>query len=48
MKCIPVDELPYLKLVVLIGENVKEEGLYTDFKKRMETASDQLTVEWVD
>ncbi|WP_342046414.1 acetate--CoA ligase [Bacillus sp. OTU530] len=48
LKRVPVDELPNLRHVVLVGENVKEEGLYIDFKKRMETTSNQLTVEWVD
>ncbi|MGD6943132.1 acetate--CoA ligase [Cytobacillus gottheilii] len=45
---VPVDQLPALKSIVLIGEEIKEEGIYIDFRKRMEEASKQLEIEWVD
>ncbi|KAB2334311.1 acetate--CoA ligase [Bacillus mesophilum] len=45
---VPVDQLPALKSIVLIGEDIKEEGIYIDFRKRMEEASKQLEIEWVD
>jgi acetyl-CoA synthetase len=45
---VPVDELPDLKSVVLVGESVKEEGSYVDYYKRMEEASKDLDIEWVD
>jgi acetyl-CoA synthetase len=45
---VPVDELPHLKHVVLVGSDMKEEGPYIDFYKRMETASESLEIEWVD
>ncbi|ART77646.1 acetate--CoA ligase [Sutcliffiella horikoshii] len=45
---IPLDDLPALKHVVLVGENVKEEGPYIDFNSRMKEASKKLQVEWVE
>ncbi|MGD6774138.1 acetate--CoA ligase [Sutcliffiella horikoshii] len=45
---IPLDDLPALKHVVLVGENVKEEGPFIDFNSRMKEASKKLQVEWVE
>lgn len=45
---VPVNELPNLKHVVLVGNDIKEEGPYIDYFSRMETASSELEVEWVD
>ncbi|MBT2691185.1 acetate--CoA ligase [Bacillus sp. ISL-47] len=45
---VPVDQLPALKHVFLVGDNVEETGPYVDFKKRMAEASRKLSVEWVD
>ena len=45
---VPVDELPNLESVVLVGENVKEEGPYFDFYKHFESAEKKLKIEWVD
>ncbi|MGB8000102.1 MAG: acetate--CoA ligase [Anaerobacillus sp.] len=45
---VPVDELPHLESVVLVGENVKEEGPYLDFNKHFESADKKLQIEWVD
>ncbi|NLP52008.1 acetate--CoA ligase [Bacillus sp. RO1] len=45
---IPLDDLPALKHVVLVGENVKEEGPFIDFNSRMKEASRTLQVEWVE
>ncbi|MCA0992392.1 acetate--CoA ligase [Pseudalkalibacillus hwajinpoensis] len=45
---IPVDELPNLESVVLVGENVKEEGPYIDFYKHFKSADKKLKIEWVD
>ncbi|MBM7621341.1 acetyl-CoA synthetase [Bacillus tianshenii] len=47
-KRIPFDSLPALKHVVLVGENVKEEGPFIDFNGRMKDASKKLQIEWVD
>ncbi|RBW71130.1 acetate--CoA ligase [Bacillus taeanensis] len=45
---VPVNELPHLKHIVLVGEDVKQEGPYIDFHKEMEAASEELQIEWVD
>ncbi|WP_102345263.1 acetate--CoA ligase [Bacillus sp. Marseille-P3661] len=45
---VPVNELPHLKKVILVGDNVKEDEKYIDFNTRMKTASDELEIEWVD
>ncbi|MCA0171554.1 acetate--CoA ligase [Bacillus sp. RAR_GA_16] len=45
---VPVDELPNLESVVLVGENVEEEGPYIDFYKHFESAEKKLKIEWVD
>ncbi|MCM3619480.1 acetate--CoA ligase [Sutcliffiella horikoshii] len=48
LKRIPLDDLPALKHVVLVGEDVKEEGPFVDFLSRMKEASKKLQVEWVE
>jgi acetyl-CoA synthetase len=45
---VPVEELPHLKHILLVGENVQEDEKYSDYFKRMENASKQLEIEWVD
>lgn len=45
---VPVDELPNLESVVLVGENIEEEGPYIDFYKHFESAEKKLKIEWVD
>ncbi|MBY0124120.1 acetate--CoA ligase [Bacillus sp. S/N-304-OC-R1] len=45
---VPVDELPALKTIFLVGEEVKEEGPYIDFNKRLAQASNKLSIEWVE
>ncbi|HWO96332.1 MAG TPA: acetate--CoA ligase, partial [Bacillus sp. (in: firmicutes)] len=45
---VPVEELPALKHILLVGDNITEEGLYLDFKKRLHKASRDLQIEWVD
>ncbi|MBF0706216.1 acetate--CoA ligase [Alkalihalobacillus hwajinpoensis] len=45
---VPVDELPNLESVVLVGDNVNEEGPYIDFYKHFESAEKKLKIEWVD
>ncbi|MCG1022023.1 acetate--CoA ligase [Sutcliffiella horikoshii] len=48
LKRIPLDDLPALKHVVLVGDDVKEEGPYVDFLSRMKDASKKLQMEWVE
>ncbi|MCD7032737.1 acetate--CoA ligase [Metabacillus sp. GX 13764] len=45
---VPVDSLPELKHVVLVGSDVNEEGPYIDFQSRMKEADKHLEVEWMD
>ncbi|CAM3529799.1 acetate--CoA ligase [Cytobacillus oceanisediminis] len=45
---VPVDQLPALKHVFLVGDNVEETGSYVDFNKRMAESSRKLPIEWVD
>nr|WP_194950088.1 acetate--CoA ligase [Anoxybacillus flavithermus] len=44
---VPVNELPALKYVFLVGDDVKEEGPFFDLKKRMNAASKHFDIEWV-
>jgi acetyl-CoA synthetase len=45
---VPVSELPHLKHVFLIGDDVKEDDVYVDFNAKFKEASDKLAIEWVD
>ena len=36
---VPVDELPHLKHIILVGEDIEESAKYIDFKKHLATAS---------
>ncbi|MBS4216802.1 acetate--CoA ligase [Bacillus sp. FJAT-49711] len=48
LKRVPVDELPELKHIFLVGEGIEEEGPYIDFNKRLNEADKNLDIEWVD
>lgn len=45
---VPVDELPELKHVFLIGDGVKEDDVHIDFMAKFKEASKKLSIEWVD
>lgn len=45
---VPYKELPHLKSIILVGDDIKEEGPFIDYHKRMKEASSQLDIEWVD
>ncbi|AEI42447.1 acetate--CoA ligase [Paenibacillus mucilaginosus] len=45
---VPVDQLPHLKHVILVGEDLTLEAGQVDFRKEMESASDELELEWLD
>ncbi|MEH7385712.1 acetate--CoA ligase [Bacillus sp. JJ1521] len=45
---VPFNDLPALKHIVLVGENVKEDGPFIDYLSRLETASKELEIEWVE
>jgi acetyl-CoA synthetase len=48
LKRVPVSELPNLKHVFLVGEDVQEDDVHVDFLSKFAEASDKLSVEWVD
>ncbi|WP_248926486.1 acetate--CoA ligase [Paenibacillus hamazuiensis] len=45
---VPVQELPNLKHIIIVGEDVPAEEGLVDFHKEMAAASDELDIEWVD
>ncbi|GAM13621.1 acetate--CoA ligase [Mesobacillus selenatarsenatis] len=45
---VPVDELPDLKHILLVGDNIEENDKYVDFKQKLSEASKKLDIEWVD
>ena len=45
---VPYNELPHLKHVILVGENVELAEGQVDFYKEMESASTELDIEWLD
>lgn len=45
---VPVDELPLLETIIVLGDDVEENEKYIDFNKKMNEASTKLDIEWVD
>lgn len=45
---VPYNDLPHLKHIILVGENVELGDGQVDFYKEMETASSELEIEWLD
>jgi len=45
---VPVSELPHLKNVILVGQDIELAEGQVDFYKQMEAASSELEIEWVD
>ncbi|WP_404404369.1 acetate--CoA ligase [Jeotgalibacillus malaysiensis] len=45
---IPVDELPNLKHVIVVGDNVTEAGKYIDFNQHFSEASRSFDIEWLE
>lgn len=45
---VPVNELPHLETIFLVGDEIEESAKQIDLKKHMKTASDELEIEWVD
>ncbi|MBP2241431.1 acetyl-CoA synthetase [Cytobacillus eiseniae] len=48
LKRVPVDELPALKTIFLVGDHITEDGPYISFNKRFAEASKNLAIEWVE
>lgn len=44
---IPIDRLPKLETVFVVGDDVTEEGPFVDFMKYFEDASDAFDIEWL-
>ncbi|MGE8078637.1 acetate--CoA ligase [Peribacillus loiseleuriae] len=45
---VPVDELPDLKHIFLVGENIEETETQYDFMKKVAEADKNFSIEWVD
>ncbi|ALC89649.1 acetyl-CoA synthetase [Bacillus sp. FJAT-18017] len=45
---VPVDELPALKYIFIVGDGVQETDKIIDFKKKFAEADKKLKIEWVD
>ena len=45
---VPLDKLPNLETVFLVGDNIEESEKFIDFKKALHNASDAFDIEWVD
>ncbi|GEL78749.1 acetate--CoA ligase [Tenuibacillus multivorans] len=45
---VPVDQLPDLKQIVLVGDSSDIKDGYIDYHQEMESASDDFDIEWVD
>lgn len=43
---VPINDLPSLKRVIMVGENV--DSNFVDFYREMEQASEELDIEWMD
>ncbi|MGE7216216.1 acetate--CoA ligase [Priestia koreensis] len=45
---VPVESLPHLKHVLLVGDDIEEKGIYLDFKSRLQKASKRIEIEWMN
>lgn len=45
---VPVDKLPHLETIFLVGEHIEETEQHIDFNKRMKEASPNFDVQWLD
>lgn len=45
---VPFEDLPELKTVFLVGENIEEKDSFIDFHDKFSQASKELQIEWVD
>ncbi|WP_335871365.1 acetate--CoA ligase [Bacillus sp. 2205SS5-2] len=48
LKRVPVDELPNLKHIFLVGGDFEESDQYINFNEKMKSADKRLQLEWVD
>ncbi|MBB4824283.1 acetyl-CoA synthetase [Sporosarcina luteola] len=45
---VPVDRLPHLKHIFLVGDNIQEDERHIDFNKHMKEATPYFQVEWME
>ncbi|WP_085523082.1 acetate--CoA ligase [Tuberibacillus sp. Marseille-P3662] len=45
---VPVDQLPHLEKIVLVGDNIEESDQSIDFNRHMASASSEFDIEWMD
>lgn len=45
---IPIDKLPHLKTIFLVGDNIEEDSMFIDFNKHLKEASPYFQVEWLE
>ncbi len=45
---VPVDQLPHLQSIFLVGENIEEKDQYYDFNSRLEKADSKFDIVWVE
>ncbi len=45
---VPVDQLPHLQSIFLVGENIEEKDRYYDFNSRLEKADSTFDIVWVE
>jgi len=45
---VPVEALPSLKHIFVVGDDVEENGQVIDFKKKLDEASSKLDIQWVE
>lgn len=45
---VPIEKLPHLQYVLVIGDEITEDGTYFDYNKRVNEASSEFELEWVD
>ncbi len=45
---VPVNELPALEKVFLVGSNIEEDDIYVDLLTKLKSASKEFEIEWVD
>ncbi|MEW9500702.1 acetate--CoA ligase [Jeotgalibacillus marinus] len=45
---VPVDELPHLKHIFLVGDNVEEKNNHIDFNKHFKEATRSFSIEWLE
>ncbi len=48
LELVPVNQLPNLNNIILVGSNIEEKDIYIDYNKEIKIANEELEIEWVD